>query len=176
MRLALIAAVGRNGAIGKDGSMPWQLKADLAHFRRTTLGCPVVMGRKTWDSLPAAFKPLPGRRNIVVTRNARWQAEGAQAARSLDDALAQVAGSERVFVIGGGELYIQALPQADELVMTEIDADFNADTFFPAWDRRTFVEVSREGHVSEAGWRYDFVSYRRPVDGTEGELIGHPRP
>lgn len=174
MRLALIAAVGRNGAIGKDGSMPWQLKADLAHFRRTTLGCPVVMGRKTWDSLPAAFKPLPGRRNVVVTRNARWQSEGAQVAHSLDDALAQLAGSERVFIIGGGELYIQALPHADELVMTEIDADFAADTFFPSWDRDAFVEVSRESHLSDAGWRYHFVSYRRRGDDTEGGLTGHP--
>jgi dihydrofolate reductase len=161
MRLALIAAVGRNGAIGKDGSMPWQLKADLAHFRRTTLGCPVVMGRKTWDSLPTAFKPLPGRRNVVVTRNARWQAQGAEAASSLDNALVLLAGSERVFVIGGGELYLQALPRADELVLTEIDADFDADTFFPVWDRDAFVEASRESHLSEAGWRYDFVSYHR---------------
>jgi len=176
MRLALIAAVGRNGAIGKDGSMPWQLKADLAHFRRTTLGCPVVMGRKTWDSLPTAFKPLPGRRNIVVTRNARWQAEGAEAASSLDNALVLLAGSERVFVIGGGELYIQALPRADELVLTEIEAAFEADTFFPAWDRKNFVEMSRESHVAEAGWRYHFVSYRRRPGGMEGGRTAHTTP
>lgn len=174
MRLALIAAVGRNGAIGKDGSMPWQLKADLAHFRRTTLGCPVVMGRKTWDSLPAAFRPLPGRRNVVVTRNAHWQAAGAQAVPSLEEALAQLAGSERVFVIGGGELYIQALPRADELVLTEIDANFEADTFFPTWDRESFVEMSRDSHVSEAGWHYHFVSYRRRADVAQGELTGNP--
>jgi len=89
MKLAVIAAVARNGAIGLDGTMPWQLKADLAHFRRTTMGCPVVMGRKTWDSLPPTFRPLPGRRNLVVTRNPAWRAEGAEAALSLDEALAR---------------------------------------------------------------------------------------
>lgn len=161
MKLAVIAAVARNGAIGLDGTMPWQLKADLAHFRRTTMGCPVVMGRKTWDSLPASFRPLPGRRNVVVTRNPAWRADGAEAAASLDEALTRLADAERVFVIGGGELYAQALPRADEVVLTEIDADFDADTFLPAWDRSAFVEVSRERHDGEAGWPYAFVTYRR---------------
>lgn len=168
MRLALIAAVGRGGAIGLGGTMPWQLKADLAHFRRTTMGCPVVMGRKTWDSLPPAFRPLPGRRNLVVTHNPAWQADGAEAAPSLDAALARLAGAERVFVVGGGELYAQALPRADELVLTEIDADFPADTHFPAWDRSAFDEVARESHVAEAGWPYHFVRYHRR-DGSNGK-------
>ncbi|HWH75508.1 MAG TPA: dihydrofolate reductase [Methylibium sp.] len=161
MKLALIAAVARNGAIGLAGTMPWQLKADLAHFRRTTMGCPVVMGRKTWDSLPEAFRPLPGRRNVVVTRNAAWRADGAEAAPSLDAALAALADAERVFLIGGGELYAQALPRADELVLTEIDADFEADTRFPAWDRTAFDEVTRESHAGDAAWPYAFVQYRR---------------
>lgn len=162
MELAVIAAVGRNGAIGKDGQMPWELKADLAHFRRSTMGCPVVMGRRTWDSLPPRFKPLPGRRNLVVTRNRDWRAEGAEAAASLDDALARLADAPRVFVIGGGELYAQALPRADLLVLTEIDADFPADTYFPAWDRAAFEAVAREPHAAEAGgWPFAFVTYRR---------------
>ena len=162
MELGLIAAVGRNGAIGKDGQMPWELKADLAHFRRTTMGCPVVMGRRTWDSLPPRLRPLPGRRNLVVTRNPAWQAEGAEAAGSLDAALAHVADAPRVFVIGGGELYAQALPRADLLVLTEIDADFDADTFFPAWDRAAFEEVGREQHAAgESAWPYAFATYRR---------------
>ncbi|WP_428424306.1 dihydrofolate reductase [Methylibium sp.] len=161
MKLALIAAVARNGAIGKDNALLWRLPADLQHFRRTTLGCPVVMGRKTWDSLPPAFKPLPGRRNLVVTRNPAWAADGAEPAPSLDAALDRLHEAERVFVIGGGELYAQALPRADEMVLTEVDADFEADTFFPPWDRSAFAELARESHASEAGWRYHWVTYRR---------------
>jgi dihydrofolate reductase len=161
MKLAVIAAVARNGAIGLDGTMPWQLKADLAHFRRTTMGCPVVMGRKTWDSLPPTFRPLPGRRNLVVTRNPAWRAEGAEAALSLDEALARVDGADRVFVIGGGELYAQALPRADELVLTEIDADFDADTWFPAWNRADFELAAAEDHVTAGGVPYRFATWRR---------------
>lgn len=162
MEVALIAAVARNGAIGQGGVMPWHLPADLAHFRRVTLGCPVVMGRKTWDSLPARFRPLPGRRNVVVTRNGAWQAEGAESAASLDAALQRLAGAPRVFVIGGGELYAQALPRADLLVLTEVDGEFAADTFFPAWDRQRFEEVSREAHAAVGtAPAHAFVTYRR---------------
>lgn len=162
MELGLIAAVGRNGAIGKGGQMPWELKADLAHFRRTTMGCPVVMGRRTWDSLPPRFRPLPGRRNLVVTRNPAWRADGAESAGSLDEALARLRDAPRVFVIGGGELYAQALPRANLLVLTEIDADFDADTFFPAWDRDAFEEIAYERHAAdESGWPYAFVTYHR---------------
>lgn len=161
MELALIAAVARNGAIGKDNGLLWRLPADLQHFKRTTLGCPVVMGRKTWDSLPAVFRPLPGRRNLVVTRNAAWAADGAEAVPSLTAALERLREAPRVFVIGGGELYAQALPLADELVLTEVEADFDGDTFFPVWPRATFHEVSRETHTSDAGWRYHWVRYRR---------------
>ncbi len=163
--LSLIAAVARNGAIGKDNALLWRLPEDLKFFKRTTLGCPVIMGRKTWDSIG---RPLPGRRNIVITRNTGWQAEGAEVFHDLDSALAATADVPKVFVIGGGELYAQALPHADELVLTEVDADFEGDTFFPHWDRSAFIEHSRETHQAEAGWPYHFVVYQRqrpPVAG-----------
>jgi dihydrofolate reductase len=160
--LALIAALDRHGAIGRGGGLLWHESDDQKHFRRVTMGCPVMMGRKTWDSLPERFRPLPGRRNIVVTRNAQWQAVGAERAASFDEALALVADAVKVFVIGGGELYAAAMAHVDELVLTEIDAAFaDADTFFPAFDRTRFVEASREPRAAADGMRYDFVSYRR---------------
>lgn len=162
MELFLIAAVARDGAIGRAGTMPWHLPQDLAHFKRTTLGCPVVMGRKTWESLPPRFRPLPGRRNVVVTRNAAWQADGAEAVPSLDAALERLHDAARVFVIGGGELYAQALPRADGLVLTEVDTAVpDADTHFPAWDRGAFTETARESHAMGAPWPYHFVRYER---------------
>ena len=160
-RLVLIAGVARNGVIGKDGGLPWRLPEDLRHFKRHTLGWPVVMGRRTWDSLPPALQPLPGRRNVVVTRQPGWRAEGAEAVASLAAALERLRDSERVFVIGGAQLYAEALPHADELLLTEIDADFEGDARFPAWDRAAFVERSRESHRAEAGWDYAFVHYAR---------------
>ena len=141
MKLALIAALARDGGIGRGNDLLFKLREDMQHFKRTTLGCPVVMGRKTWDSIG---RPLPGRRNIVVTRQADWSAEGCESAGSLNEALACVADAERVFVIGGAQLYAAALPLADELVLTEIDAVVEgADTFFPAWVRAAFTEASR---------------------------------
>jgi dihydrofolate reductase len=160
-RLVLIAGVARNGAIGKDDALPWRLPEDLRHFRQHTLGWPVIMGRRTWESLPPAFRPLPGRGNLVVTRQAGWRAEGAEPASSLDAALRLVQDSERAFVIGGAQLYAEALPRADELLLTEIDADFEADAFFPAWDRSAFVERSRETHRASPGWDFAFVHYAR---------------
>src|SRR5512136_3006473 len=120
MRLAVIAVVARNGCIGKGNQLLCHLPEDQQHFRRVTLGCPVIMGRKTWDSLPARFRPLPGRRNIVVTRNANWHADGAEAVASLPAALALAAVAPKAFVIGVGMLYAEALAFADELVLTEI--------------------------------------------------------
>jgi len=158
MQLCVIAAVARNGAIGKDNQLLWRLPEDLKFFKRTTMGCPVLMGRKTFDSIG---RPLPGRRNIVITRNAAWQHDGIEAAHSLESALALVSNEARVFVIGGGELYRQALPLCDELVLTEIEADFEGDTSFPPWPRTDFTEVSRETHDSEHGWAYHFVVYKR---------------
>jgi len=163
MRLAVIAVVARNGCIGKGNQLLCHLPEDQQHFRRVTLGCPVIMGRKTWDSLPARFRPLPGRRNIVVTRNAQWHAAGAEAVSSLPAALALVGDAPKAFVIGGGELYAQALPLADELVLTEIDRDFDGDVRFPAWERSRFVEAGRARH--HAGppndFDYAFVTYQR---------------
>jgi dihydrofolate reductase len=159
--LSLIASVARNGGIGKGNELLWRESADLQFFRATTMGCPVIMGRRTWESLPARFRPLPGRRNIVVTRNRAWHAAGADAAESLDAALALAQPAPKAFVIGGAQLFALALPRADELVLTEIDADLDADTFFPAWDRAAFVQTSREEHVSAQGLPYRFATYRR---------------
>jgi dihydrofolate reductase len=163
MKISLVAAMARNGVIGRGNAMPWRLPEDLKHFKSATLGAPVVMGRLTWDSLPARFKPLPGRRNVVVTRNPHWQADGAEAAHSLDEALQRLAGAPVVYVVGGAQLYAQALERADELLLTEIDRDFEGDAFFPAFDRARFVEVARETRRAEAPNDFDFawVTYRR---------------
>ena len=166
-KLIVIAAVARNGVIGHDNRLLWRLPEDLSHFRALTLGHPVIMGRKTWDSLPPKFRPLPGRRNLVVTRNRAWQADGAEPVPSLDEAVARLTHAtpacERAFVIGGGELYALALPLADELHLTEVDRDFEGDTRFPPWDRSAFEPVSREAHVSTGpeALPFAFVSYRR---------------
>jgi len=156
--LALIAAVARNGAIGNDNQLLCRISEDLKFFKRTTLGHPIIMGRKTWDSIG---RPLPGRRNIVITRNPQWHADGTERAGSLTSALDLVKDEAKVFVIGGCEIYAQALPLADELVLTEIDADFDADTFFPAWDRAQFSAEASEPQTSENGHRYRWVIYRR---------------
>ncbi len=161
MIVALVAAVARGGVIGSSGRLPWHLPEDLAHFREVTLGHPVVMGRRTWESLPDRFRPLPGRRNVVVTRNPDWSAEGAERAGSLEEALRLATGEERVSVIGGGELFAEALPLADELVLTELDLAVEGDAFFPAWDREAFAEVGREQHVSVDGTPFAFVRYLR---------------
>ena len=161
MTLSIVAAVARNGVIGREGGIPWHIPEDMARFRALTTGHPVVMGRKTWDSLPDRFRPLPGRRNVVVTRNPVWTADGAERAASLDTALELLDDPETVFVIGGASLYDQALPLADDLELTEVDLEPEGDAFFPAWDREAFEEMSREPHVSEDGAAFAFVTYRR---------------
>jgi len=162
MSISLIAGVGRDGAIGRDNGLLWHLPGDLPRFKALTMGHAVIMGRKTWDSLPERFRPLPGRRNIVLSRQPALQLAGAEVFRSLDEALATCPAGDRVFVIGGAQIYTQALPLADRLELTEVDADFpGADAFFPAWDRDAFAEGQRETQVSAEGWRYDFVTYRR---------------
>ena len=157
--VSLIAAIARNGAIGQGSSLIWHQPEDLKHFRRVTMGCPVIMGRTTWSSLPERFRPLPGRRNIVLTRNAAWHADGADAATSLDAALSLVAEAPKVFVIGGAQAYALALPIATELVLTEIDADLPGDTFFPPWDRARFARTSFETHLDSQGVAYSFATY-----------------
>jgi len=158
--IGLIWAQARGRVIGKDGVMPWHLPEDLAHFKRTTLNHPVIMGRRTWDSIPPRFRPLPGRRNIVVTRQADWQADGARRASDLRDALRQCGHEARVWVIGGAQIYAQALPLADELVVTEIDADFDGDAFAPALGPE-WQEVARDGLTAASGLHLSFVTYRR---------------
>lgn len=164
-RIVLIAAVGRHREIGRDNDLLWRTREDQLHFKQTTMGHPVVMGRRTWDSLPERFRPLPGRRNLVVSRNAALTTEGAEVAPSLDAALAAVADAPTVFVIGGAQLYALALPRADGLVLTEVDAAFEgADAHFPDWPRDAFIESSRETHVDPEGRPYAFVTYnRRPA-------------
>ena len=163
--LVLIAAMARGRAIGIDNRLPWHLPEDLAHFRRQTTGCPVIMGRKTWDSLPARFRPLPGRRNVVLSRQAGWSAPGAEVAGSVEEALARLADVPKVFVIGGEQVYRAALPRADELVLTELDRDVpGADAWFPDFTGLGFTEISRESIQPAAPNHHAvcFVTWRRP--------------
>lgn len=161
--LVLIAAVAKNGVIGRGQGMPWQLPQDMRRFRELTMGAPVLMGRTTWDTLPPRFRPLPGRRNLVLTRQDGWHAEGAERVATIDDALARTAGAPRLFVIGGAQVYALALPRADELRLTEIERDFDGDTRFPDWPRADFDEIAREHHLASApnDFGFSFVTYRR---------------
>lgn len=157
-RVYLVAAVAANGVIGADGKLPWRIPEDLRHFKALTLGHPVIMGRKTWESLG---RPLAGRENIVVTRTPGYEAPGAHVAASLDGALALCAGEPVAFVIGGSELYAAALPQADGLVLTEIERDYSGDARFPDWDRSAWRETQRKPQTGADGLRFDFVLYER---------------
>jgi dihydrofolate reductase len=161
MTVSLVAAVARGGVIGRDGGIPWRIPEDVARFRELTIGHAVVMGRRTWESLPDQFRPLPGRDNVVVTRNPDWSAQGADRAGSVEDALELLESAPRVFVVGGGEIYAVALPFADELLLTEIDAEIEGDTTFPRWDRDEFEEVERRERVTEGGTPFAFVRYVR---------------
>lgn len=157
-RVFVVAAVAANGVIGAGGKLPWHLPEDLKHFKALTLGHPVIMGRKTWESLG---RPLPGRENIVVTRAAGYEAPGASVAASLDAALALCAGEALAFVIGGADLYAAALPIAASLVLTEIHRDYEGDTRFPAFDRQAWRETQRKPQTGANGLRFDFVLYER---------------
>jgi dihydrofolate reductase len=161
LKVSVIAAVARGGVIGRDGGIPWRLPEDLGRFRELTVGHAVVMGRRTWESLPDRFRPLPGRTNVVVTRNRDWSARGADRAGSVEEALDLLDSEPQVFVIGGGEIYTEALPFVDELLLTEIDADIAGDTTFPSWDREEFEEIERDERVAEDGTRFAFVRYVR---------------
>jgi dihydrofolate reductase len=160
MKLNLIFARARNGVIGARNTLPWHLPEDMAHFKRTTLGCPVIMGRKTWDSLPPKFRPLPGRINLVVTRQPDWSADGAVVAHSLQAACAACPPESTAWVIGGAELYAQALALAGTAVVTEIDADFEGDAFAPQFGR-DWVQTARESHTSSTGLSFSFVTYQK---------------
>ena len=169
-RLNLIFARAANGVIGKNNTLPWHLPEDLAHFKRHTLGCPVIMGRKTWDSLPPRFRPLPGRLNIVVTRDRTWQAEGATVAHSLEAARGLCPPGSDAWVIGGAQIYAQALPLASRVVVTEIGADFEGDAFAPELGP-VWQESARESHVSTQGWPFAFVTYHRATSDAPDHIL-----
>jgi dihydrofolate reductase len=156
--LSLIAAVSRDGGLGHAGELLVRIPEDLRRLKRLTLGSAVIMGRATWDSIG---RPLPGRDNIVVTRNRSWHAEGAQPAATFEAALASIDPARRAFVLGGASIYALALPLADALELTEVDAVYPADTFFPPWNRAEFRQTSREAHETADGLRYSFVTYQR---------------
>ncbi len=157
-RIYLIAALAKNGVIGAGGKLPWNLPEDLRHFKKLTLGHPVIMGRRTWESLG---KPLPGRENIVISRSPGFEAPGASVAASLEAAIALCAGEPVAFVIGGAEIYAAALPLADGLALTEIQKDYEGDTRFPEWDPKGWRVSQKETHTSGEGVRFDFVLYER---------------
>lgn len=153
MSITLVAAVGRNGVIGRDGGMPWHVPEDLAHFKRVTMGGVLVMGRRTYDSIG---RPLPGRTTIVVTRNRDWHADGVQTAHSLEEALESAGTAREVFVVGGGDIYLQALPLADRVLLTEVHQAPDGDTTFPPLHDGDWTQAVREKHDG-----FDFVTYER---------------
>ncbi|GAA3993811.1 dihydrofolate reductase [Comamonas faecalis] len=162
MEIALIYARATNGVIGQHGTMPWHLPQDLAHFKQLTHGAPVLMGRKTWDSLPPRFRPLPGRLNLVITRQPDWHADGAQRAASLAQALelARQSGTATAWVIGGGQVFADALPLAQRAEVTEIAQAFDGDTFAPELGAG-WREAQRSHQVDASGLQFDFVRYLR---------------
>ncbi len=161
MPLHLIYAHSRNNVIGVNGDLPWHLPEDLAHFKRTTLGQPVIMGRVTWESIPEKFRPLPGRTNVVVSRQTGFSAPGAQVVGSLQDAIDLFPADDVVWLIGGAQLYAQAMPLAQQLVITEIDADYEGDAFAPAIDAAEWKETQRTKHTSAQGLGYSLVTLER---------------
>ena len=158
--LELVVAAARNGVIGRDNGLPWHLPADLAHFKRLTMGHPLLMGRRTWESIG---RPLPGRRSIVLTRDEQFSAPGATVVHSLGEARAAAGGAERLMVIGGADLFRATLGAADVLHLTEVDADVEGDVLFPPWKREDWHEVWRESHPADArhAHPYSFVTLRR---------------
>ena len=161
-RLTLVVAIDAQRGIGIDNKLPWHLPEDLAHFKRVTLGQPIVMGRKTFDSIG---RPLPGRRNIVVTRNPEWRHEGVDAVASLDAAIALIKDAP-ASIIGGAQIFASAISIADRMIVTEIAHRFDCDTFFPPIDPAVWIETARETHRAEAqGYDYAFVTYERRKGG-----------
>lgn len=154
----LVVAYSDNHVIGRDNALPWRLPADLAHFKRVTLGQPIVMGRNTWESLG---RPLPGRPNLVISRNAQYQANGATVYPTLDAALAASQNAERICIIGGEQIFRHALNIADEVVATEVHAHIEGDTFFPPMDMAAWRETERLPQPEENGYSFDFVTYKR---------------
>ena len=160
MTVTIIAALSRNRVIGRANRLPWQISDDLKRFKALTLGHPVIMGRKTYESIG---RPLPGRDNIVITRSRKFSAPGCRVVHSLEAALAESSGVDEVFVIGGEQIYASALPRADRLQLTEVDADIDGDAYFPDFDRKPWREVKREPRstLDPQPLRYDFVTYEK---------------
>jgi dihydrofolate reductase len=164
MRVNLIYARAANGVIGANGALPWHLPEDMAHFKRLTAGAPVVMGRKTWDSLPPKFRPLPGRTNIVVTRQAALTQPGLQRASSLREALSicERLAAPEVWVIGGAQIYAEAVPLAQRAIVTEIARNFEGDAFAPTLDAH-WRETARVSHIAAGDLPFSFVTYERVI-------------
>lgn len=160
MIVSMISAMAQNRVIGLNGSMPWHLPADLAHFKRCTMGCPVIMGRKTFDSIG---KPLPGRKNIVLTRSDKLSLPGCELVNSLGDALAMVSNETEIFIIGGQQLYQQALSLSHRLYLTHIDAQLDGDTYFPDYSHSDWQQLSLEAHPADEknAWPYRFEVLQR---------------
>ena len=173
--ITIVAAMGRNRAIGRDGRLPWHLPGELRHFKETTMGRPIVMGRRTWESIGRA---LPGRQNLVVTGDRLFHAEGCDVAHSLDEAVTRSRGAE-VMIIGGGRLYREALPHTDRMILTLVDCAPDADTWFPEWNEGDWRETAVRSEKSDAGNPYDYrvieLTRRRgadeipPAPGTAGD-------
>ncbi len=156
--LSVIAAMARNRVIGVDNTLPWHLPEDLKRFKALTLGHHILMGRRTYESIG---RPLPGRVTVILTRDPGYRVEGCISAHSLDEAIAACGDDAEVFCVGGAELYAQALPRAQRLYLTEIQAEYAGDARFPAFDAAQWREVAREPHVADHGLAYDFVTYQR---------------
>lgn len=159
-RIALVVAMARSGVIGRDGALPWHLPDDLRRFKALTLGKPILMGRRTWESIG---RPLPGRTNLVLTRDPAFRAEGATAVASLEAALAAAAGQEELMVIGGAQVYALAAPLASRVHLTAVDAEVSGDTRLPPFDPREWREAAREHHAADARHAYamDFITLER---------------
>ena len=161
MRVSLIAAVAENGVIGREGGLPWRIPEDLKFFRATTLGKPVIMGRNTYDSIG---RPLPGRLNIVLTRDPRWRAEGVRIAHDLDTALglARASGADEAMIIGGENVYEAALPRASRIYLTQVHRAFDGDAHFPPLDPGEWIETARkEGAPGDTPLEYTFLTLER---------------
>ena len=164
MKLSMIVAVSENGVIGRNNSLPWYLPNDLKYFKQTTMGKPVIMGRKTYESIG---KPLPGRTNIVITRQADYQPEGVkvvnsvEAAKELAESVCLIDGQDEAMIMGGAEIYALSLPYTDRLYLTEVHADVQGDAFFPEYDKSRWQEVAREDFAAEGPnpYSYSFVVY-----------------
>jgi dihydrofolate reductase len=157
-----------NGVIGKDSALPWRIADDMRRFKAVTMGKPCIMGRKTWESLP--IKPLPGRRNIIVTRDRNFRAEGADVVNSFEDAIARAGDVSEICIIGGAEIYRAALPHATLVHLTQVHGDVEGDTRMPPFDPGAWHETAREDHETAKGLRYSYVTLERDLRGRTARL------